>query len=84
MQKVKTKDYEFLARLLTDRHLYLFKWDNRYVLTIYENLEIVWKGFYFNRSIKYLLKTTYNKDFVYASTLRGVWKKMCKELQKSL
>jgi hypothetical protein len=84
MQKVKTVEYEVLARLRSTEPLYEFYWQGYFVITSRRpgiQVEKYWRDCYPNTSIKEF-KNKFGFDFVYARTVRGAWKKVCKQLNK--
>ena len=78
MQKVKTTEYEFLARLLTNRPLFEIQWNNRVYISYIK--ELVYH--YYCRE-DMLQLDSYEYIVANAHTVRGAWKKACKNLNSN-
>ena len=84
MQKIKTVEYEVLARFLSDEPLYEVKWKNHIIITNdpaqESNLNMFWKNYTFKEMMHYY---GIGRILAHAHTVRGAWKKACKVLNQS-
>jgi hypothetical protein len=85
MQKVKTTEYEFLARLISPDPLYECVYLNKILISRTQNTDRVMKGamgprqFPIYKNVEHACRVFH---IICASSKRGAWKKTCKILNQ--
>jgi hypothetical protein len=80
MQKIKTHEYEFLARLLSPEPLYEFRWKDRVIITTIKDFRDMLDMYYRNRDWRDIEKMY--DPVITAHTSRSAWRKLCRNLSK--